>query len=99
MFVLFLNLAESLQNAVDFVGLFGILHCSLEMLEFMVQMSDAAAPRDRLIEDGSTFHFFNILAEITYCEFLGNRDFAFVRGFVADDHPEKRRLARAVRAH
>ena len=56
-----------------------------------------------LIPDGSrpdwtALHFLYVLAKVADRQLLGDRDRAFVGSFLADHHPEKRCLARPVRA-
>ncbi len=41
-------------------------------------------------------HLLDVLAEVADRQLLRHRDVAFVRRFLADDHPEQRRLAGAV---
>ncbi len=74
-----------------------IFHCVLQRFQLMMQIPDAPAPRDRLIEHTPPLHLLNILPEIPDGELLGNRDVAIVRRFFAHDHAEERSLARAIR--
>src|SRR5262249_4321739 len=57
-----------------------------------------AAAVNRLVEHRSAGHLLDVLPEIADRQLLGDGDIALVRRFLADDHPEERRLARPVRA-
>jgi hypothetical protein len=70
----------------------------LQRLELVMQIAQAAAARDRLVEHRSARHLLDVLAEVADRQLLRHRHLAFVRRFLADDHPEQRRLAGAVRA-
>ena len=57
----------------------------------------AAAAGDRFVEHRAARHLLDVLAEVADGQLLRHRDVAFVRLLLADDHPEERGLARAVR--
>ncbi len=99
MLVLFLHLAEALQNAIHLVRALGIFHGALQRFQLMMQIARAAAARDRLIQHRPALHLLHVLPEIADVQPLGNRDLAFVGLLFADDHAEERRLARAVGAN
>src|SRR5579862_5748257 len=61
-----------------------------------MQIPGAAAPRDGFVQNRAPLHLFPVLPEIPDMQALGNRYRAVVRLFFADDHAEKRSLARAV---
>ena len=58
----------------------------------------AAAAGNRLVEHRAAGHLLDVLAEVADGQLLRHRHVAFVRRLLADDHPEQRRLAGAVRA-
>ncbi len=70
----------------------------LQGFEFVVQIADAPAAGDGLIEDRAALHLLHVLAEIADGQLLRNRDVAFVGDFLADDHAEEGGLAGAVGA-
>ena len=76
----------------------GIGHRVLQRLELVVQIADASAAGDRFVEHRAARHLLDVLAEVADGQLLRHRHVAFVRRFLADDHPEQRRLAGAVRA-
>ena len=96
MFVLLLHVAETLERAVHIIRVRGISHGVLQGFEFVVQIADAAAAGDGLVEDRPALHLLHVLAEVADGELLRNRDVAFVGFFFADDHAEERGLAGAV---
>src|SRR5262249_34212468 len=70
----------------------------IEPFELVVQVADAAAAENRLLQHRTPRAFLDVLAEIAYGQLLRNRDLAFVRHLFADDQPEERRLSGSVRA-
>ena len=96
MLVRLLHLAEALQDAVHVAGAVGIFHGALQAFQLMVQVADAPAAGDGLVQHGAARHLFHVLAEIADGEFLGNRDVAFVGDFLAHHHAEEGGLAGAV---
>ena len=96
MLVFLLHFAETFEDAVHVAGLLGIFHGVLQGFQFVVQIAHPPAAGDRLIEHRPALHLLDVLAEIADGQFLGNRDFAFVRSFLADDHAEECGLAGAV---
>ena len=99
MLVLFLHMAEAVEDFVHLVRALGILHGPLEILQLMMQIAGAAAARDGFIQHRPALHLLHILAEIADGQLLRDRDFAFVGRFLADHHAEESRLAGAVGAH
>src|SRR5262249_30312767 len=75
-----------------------IAHRSIDPLELVVQLADAAAAVDRLVDDRPPRHLLDVLAEVADRELLRNRDVAFVGDFFAGAHAEARRLAGPVPA-
>ena len=75
-----------------------IAHRLLERFELVVEIADAAAAEDRLVEHRAPGHFLDVLAEVADRQLLRHRHIAVVGHFLAGDHPEQRRLAGAVRA-
>src|SRR5262249_6412279 len=69
----------------------------LQRLQFVMQITDTTAARNRFVENGSAGHLFNVLPEVSDRQLLRNSDVAIVRRFLADDHPEQSRFAGAVR--
>ena len=76
----------------------GIFHGVLQVFELVVQVADAAAAGDGLVEHRAARHLLDVLAEVADGQLLRNRDLAFVGRFLADDHAEERGLAGAVGA-
>ena len=74
-----------------------IRHRVIELFELVVQGPDPPAARDRLVQDASPGHLFDVLPEVADRQLAGNRHVPFIGRFFADDHPEERRLAGAVR--
>ena len=75
-----------------------IRHRVLQILELVMQIADAAAAGDGLVEHRAARHLLDVLAEVADGQLLRHRDVAFVGRFLADDHAEERGLAGAVRA-
>ena len=98
MVVLLLHLAEALENPVHLVGAPGIFERLLQLLELVMQVADAPAAGDRLVEHRAARHLLDVLAEVADGELLRHRHVAFVRLLFARDHAEERRLARPVRS-
>jgi hypothetical protein len=98
MVVLLLHLAEARENAVHVVRALVIFHGALEVLELVMQIADAAAAGDGLVEHRPARHLLHILAEIADGQALGNRDLTLVGSFLADDHAKQGGLAGAVGA-
>ena len=69
----------------------------VERLELVVQIAGAAAAGDRLVEDASARHLFDVLPEVSNRQLLWHRYLAVVGRLFADDHPEEGRLAGAIR--
>jgi hypothetical protein len=96
--VLLLDLAEARQDAIHVAGAIGVAHRLLQRLELVMQIAQTAAAGNRLVQDRAAGHLLDVLAEVADRQLLRHRDIALVRRFLADDHPEQRRLAGAVRA-
>ena len=96
--VLFLHVAEAVEDRVHLVGARRVLHGVLQRFELVVQVADAAAAGDGLVEHGAARHLLDVLAEVADGEPLRDRDLAFVGRLFADDHAEERGLAGAVGA-
>ena len=97
--VLLLDLAEARQHRVHAVRLVGVGHRLLERLQLVVQLAQAPAAGDRLVEDRAALHLLDVLAEVADRQLLRHGDLALVGGLLADDQAEERRLAGAVRSH
>ena len=91
-----LHLAEAGEDGVHLVRARGIAHRVLQRLELVVQVAEAAAARDGLVEHGAAGHLLDVLAEVADGELAGDRDLALVRRLLSDDQAEERGLARAV---
>jgi hypothetical protein len=65
----------------------------------VVQLAQASAARDRLVQDRAALHLLDVLAEVADRQLLRHGDLALVGGLLADDQAEERRLACAVRPH
>ena len=70
----------------------------VQRFELVVQIADAPAARNRFVEHRAARHLLDVLPEVADGQLLRDGDLAFVGRFFADDHPEERRLAGAVRA-
>jgi hypothetical protein len=96
--VFLLHLAEALQDRVHVVGAIRVAHGVLERFELVVQVADAAAPGNRLVQHRPARHLLHVLAEVADRGLARHRHFAVVGPFLADDHAEKGGLAGPVRA-
>ncbi len=72
MFVLFLNVTEAIKDAVHVICFVGVGHFPLQGFQFVVQIADASAPRDRFIQNRTALHFLNVLAKVADRHLLGN---------------------------
>jgi len=97
--VLFLHLAEALQYPVHLAGLLRIPHRVLQAFQLMVQVSDPPAPGNGLIEHRAALHLLHILTKVPDRELFRDRHFALVGSLLADNHAEKRGLARPIGAN
>ena len=88
--ILLLHLAVTGQRRL-------VVQVLLELEELVVEVAEAAAAGDGLVEDGTAAHLVDFLTEVADGELLRHGDRAVVRALLARDHPEKRRLAGAVR--
>jgi hypothetical protein len=61
-----------------------------------MEIADTAAAEDRLVEHRSTRHLLDVLTEVADGQLPRHRHVAFVRNLFAGDHPEQRRLSRAI---
>ena len=75
----------------------GIAHRVLQRLELVMQIAEPAAAGNRFVEHRAARHLLDVLPEVADGQLLRHRHVAFVRRLLADDHPEQRRLAGAVR--
>ena len=98
MVVFLLHLAEAGQDAVEVGGLGRVGHRVIEGLELVVQVADAAAAGNGLVEHRAPGHLLDVLAEVANRQPLRHRHVALVGGLLADNHPEQRGLAGAVGA-
>src|SRR5881227_1412807 len=73
-------------------------HLVRQMLELVVQIADAPAAENRLVEHRPAGAVFHVLAEVADRQLLRDLDRAFVGLLFARDQPEQRRLAGSVRA-
>jgi hypothetical protein len=95
--VFLLHFAEARKDAIHVAGLRGVAHRVLQRLELVVQIAQPSAAGNRLVQDRAARHLLDVLPEVADGQLLRHRDFALVWRFFADDHPEQRGLARAVR--
>ena len=93
-----LHFAEAGQDPVQIAGLGRVRQVVLQLLELVVQVADAAAAGNRLVEHRPARHLLDVLAEVADRQPLRHRHVALVGGLLADDHPEQRGLAGAVGA-
>ena len=63
-----------------------------------MQIAEPSAAGNRLVQHRSAGHLLDVLTEVADGQLLRHRHVAFVGRLLADDHPEQRRLAGAVRA-
>jgi hypothetical protein len=96
--VLVLHLAEPREDRVHRAGLVRIRHRVLERLQLVMQIAQPPAAGDHFIDDRPAAHLLDVLPEVADRQPLRHRHVALVRRFLADDHPEQRRLAGSVRA-
>jgi hypothetical protein len=96
--VFLLHLAEAGEDAVHVVALARVGHVVLQRLELVVQVAEAAAAGNGFVEHRAAGHLLDVLPEVADGEALRHRHVALVGRFLADDHPEERGLAGAVRA-
>src|SRR5229473_1724640 len=68
-------------------------------LQLMMEIANAPAAGDGLIEDGTALHFFNVLAEVADGHPFRNGNLTLVGFFLTDHHAEESGLAGAVGAH
>jgi hypothetical protein len=97
--VLLLDLAEAGQDLVHVVGLVGVGHGVLEVLELVVELAQPAASGNGLVEHGAARHLFHVLPEVPDRQLLGDGHLTLVGAFLARDHAEEGGLARSVRTH
>ena len=72
----------------------GIGHRVLQRLELVVQIAEASAPGDRLVQDGAPRHLLDVLPEVADGHPSRDGHLALVGRLLPHDHPEERRLAR-----
>src|SRR5207237_8499595 len=94
--VLLLHVSETIEHLIV-IGTRNVRHRLLEIDQLVMQIAEAAAARDRFVEDAAAGRLLDVLAEVADRDFLRNGDFAFIGRFLADDEPEERRFAGAVR--
>src|SRR5262249_2151547 len=88
--VLLLDVAVALERRF-------VVEVLLELDQLVMQIAEAAAAGDRLIEYRTSTHLVDFLAEDADGQLLRDGDDAVVGRFLADDHPEERRFPGAVR--
>ena len=96
--VFLLHFAEAGQNAVHVPGLLRIAHRVIEPLELVMQIADAAAAENRLVQHRAARAFLDVLPEVADRQLLRDRNLAVVGHFFAGDQAEQGRLAGSVRA-
>src|SRR6266545_2018238 len=94
-----LHFPEPGQDGVHLLRPRGIAHRLLQRLELVVEIPDAAAARDGLVEHRAAGHLLDVLAEVADGQLAGHRDLALVGGLLAHDQAEEGGLARAVGTH
>ncbi len=95
--VFLLHFAEAREDAIHLAGLRRVGHGMLQRLELMVQVAEAAAAGNGLVEHGAARHLLDVLAEVADRQLLRHRYVALVGRLFPDDHAKQRRLAGAVR--
>ena len=77
-------------------GARGIGHRVLQLLELVMEIADASAAGDGLVQHRPARHLLDVLAEVADGQLLRHRDLAVVHAFFAGDHAEDGGLAGAV---
>ncbi len=77
--VFLLHVAEAREDLVHLVGSRRIGHRVLQVLELVVQVAEAPAAGDRLVQHGSPGHLFDVLPEVADRQLLRHRHVAVVR--------------------
>ena len=96
--VLGLHVAKPCQDAFRLIGALRIRERVLEADQLVVEVAEASASRDRLVENGPPGHLVDLLLEVADRELLRHGHVAVVGVLFARDEPEDRRLAGPVRA-
>src|SRR5262249_28538636 len=71
-------------------------HRVVQVFELVMELPEASAAGDRLVEDGSPGHLLDVLTEVADGELFRDGHVPFVGRFLADDHAEERGLAGPV---
>ena len=93
-----LHLAITHDDLVHVVGAIGIGHRGLEFPELARHGADGPRAVHHLGHRAAARHLADVLAEIADGNAPIERDLALIRRLLARNHPEKRGLARPVRA-
>ena len=96
MVVLLLHFAEAREDLVHVVGARRVGHRVLQFFELVMQIADAAAAGNGLVQHRAARHFLDVLAEVADGQLLRDGDLAVVDAFFAGDHAEDGGLAGAV---
>src|SRR4029078_7246247 len=88
--ILLLHLAVARQRGV-------VVQVLLELEELVMQIAEAAAAGDGLVEPGPAAHLVALLPEVADGDLLRHGDGAVVHRLLARDYAKERGLARAVR--
>ncbi len=99
MLVLLLHVAEALDDLLQLVAAVRVRHGVLEVHQLVVEVPQAAAAGDGLVQHGAARHLVHFLPEVADGELLREAHHAVVGMLLAHDHAEQRGLARAVGPH
>ncbi len=97
--VLALDLPVAIEQRLQFFPSAVVAQGNLQILELVMKVAEATAPRDRFVQHASTRHAGRVLPEESDRRPLRDRDVPFVRLLFPDDQTEQCRLAGAVRPH
>jgi hypothetical protein len=95
--VLLLHFAEPGERPIHLVRARAVRHGVVQRFELVMQVADPAAARDRLVDHRSPGHLLDVLPEVSDRQLPRHGHLPLVRRFLADDHPEERGLAGAIR--
>jgi len=93
-----LHLAVAHDDIVHLVGARGVRHRGLELLQFARNCTDGTGAIYHLGHRAAAGHLADVLAEIADGDAAIDGHLPFVGQFLTRDHPEQRRLARAIGA-
>ena len=93
-----LHVAEPLEQLLHLVRARGVGERVFQGTQLVSDEAHRTRPRHRLGDDAAPLHLADVLAEVPDGHAAIDRDLPLVGFFLADDEPEERRLAGAIRA-